>query len=87
MIIDVKDDLPVVGQIKEIYVVDNSNIIFSVQQFSTLYEEHYRAYVFQDDGVSRIIPLTKLFIYNPVHIHKSRTLDNFIILPHALCTL
>jgi len=87
VIIDVKDDLPVVGQIQEIYVIDNSDIIFNVQQFSTLYEEHYRAYVFQDDSVSRIIPLTKLFIHNAVHIYRTQTLNHFIILPHALCTL
>ena len=87
MIVDVTDDLPVIGQIEEIYVVDGSTIIFNVQQFSTLYEQHYRAYVLQDGGDNIIISLTKLFLHSPIHIHKSRTLHNFVILPHALCTL
>ena len=87
MIVDVDDDLPVVRQIEDIYVVDGSTIIFNVQQFSTLYEKHYQAYVLHDSGESIMIPLTKLFLHSPVHIHRSQTLHNFVILPHALCTL
>ena len=46
VIIEVKDDLPIIGNIQEIFVVvDNSVIIFKVEQFSTLYEEDYGAYV------------------------------------------
>lgn len=87
VIIEVKDDLPIVGKIQEIFVINGSLIIFKVEQFSTLYEEHYRAYVLQDDGVNKTVPLTKLYIHNPVHIHRSQTLHHFVILPHALCTL
>ena len=87
MIVDVTDDLPIIGQIEDIYVVDGSTIIFNVKQFSTLYEQHYRVYVLQDSGDNKIIPLTELFLHSPLHIHKSRTLHHFVILPHALCTL
>ena len=85
MIIEVKDDLPVIGKILEIFIIDGSLIIFKAKQFSTLYEEHYRAYVLQDDSVNKTFPLTKLFIHNPVYIHSSQTLQHFVILPHALC--
>ena len=87
MIIDVVNDLPIIGQIKDIYVVDGSTIIFGVRQFLTIYEQHYRAYVLQDGGDNVIVPLTKLFTHSPLHIHRSETLHNFVILPHALCTL
>ena len=87
MIVDVNDDLPIIGQIEDIYVVDGSTIAFNVQQFSTIYEQHYRAYVLQDSCDNIIIPLTKLFLHSPIHIHRSQTLHNFVILPHALCTL
>ena len=83
MIVDVIDDLPVIGQIKDIYVVEGSTIIFNVQQFSTLYEQHYRAYVLQDSGDNIKIPLTELFVHSPIHIHRSQTLHDFV----ALCTL
>lgn len=87
MIVDVTDDLPVIGQIEDIYVVEGSTVIFNVQQFSTLYEQHYRAYVLQDSGDNIMIPLTELFLHSPIHIHRSQTLHDFVILPHALCTL
>ena len=87
VIIEVKDDLPIIGNIQEIFVVDNSVITFKVEQFSTLYEDHYRAYVLQDDCINKTVPLSELFIHNPVHIHRSQTLGCFVILPHALCTL
>ena len=87
MIVDVEDDLPIIGQIENIYVVDGSNIILNVQLFSTLYEQHYRAYVLQDSDDNVMIPLSKLFLHSPVHIHRSQTLHRFVILPHALCTL
>lgn len=87
VIIDVKDDLPIIGQIEAIYLVDGSIVILDVQQFLTFYEQHYRAYVLQDEGDNVIIPLNKLFVHSPVHIRRSMTLHNFVIIPHALCTL
>lgn len=87
VIVEVNDDLPTVGEILEIFVIDSLHIIFKVEQFTTLYEEHFRAHVLQDEGVTKFVPLTKLFIHNPVHIHRSQTLHHFVILPHALCTL
>lgn len=87
VVVDVHDDLPIIGQIEDIYVVDGSTIIFNVHQFATLYEKHYRAYVLQDSDNNILIPLTNIFLHSPVHIHRSQTLHNFVILPHALCTL
>ena len=87
MIVDVQDDLPIIGQIEDIYVVDGSTIIFNVQQFWTVYEQHYRAYVLESSGDNAVIPLTKLFLHSPIHIRRSQTLHSFVILPHALCTL
>jgi len=36
VIVDVTDDLSIIEQIEDIYVVDGSTIIFNVKQFSTL---------------------------------------------------
>ena len=87
VIIDVQDDLPIIGQIEDIYVVDGSTIILSVQQFHTIYEQHYRAYVLQGSSENVLIPLSKLFLHSPIYIHRSQTLHHFVILPHTLCTL
>ena len=46
IIIYVEDDLPVVGQIEEIYVADKITIFLKVTQCLTYYEPHYRAYTF-----------------------------------------
>lgn len=46
IIIGVDDDLPVVGKIQDIYILDSKKILFCIKQFCTLYEPHYHAYTF-----------------------------------------
>jgi len=89
VIINVEDDLPIVGQIEEIYVADKTKIFFKITQYLTYYEPHYRAYTFRTDtqGCSKLILSTELFLPIVVHIRRSQTLGNHVILPHALCTL
>ena len=36
-------DLPTVGQISSIFVVNGNTVLFSVQMFSSVYVEHFRA--------------------------------------------
>lgn len=89
VIIDVEDDLPVVGQIEEIYVADNVKSFFKLNVYYTYYEPHYRVYTFRTDNpsFSKLILSQELFLPVVVHIRRSQTLGKHVILPHALCTL
>ena len=89
IIIYVEDDLPVVGQIEEIYVADKITIFLKVTQYLTYYDPHYRAYTFRTEipGCSKLLLSTELFLPVVVHIRRSQPLGNHVILPHALCTL
>ena len=89
VIIGIEEDLPIVGKIQDIYVIDGKKVIFSIKQFHTFYEEHYHAYTFQDNTevITKFISYEQLFLQSPVHIRRSQTLHTYIILPHVLCTL
>ena len=80
VIIDVEDDLPVVGQIEEIYVADNVKIFFKLNLYYTYYEPHYRAYAFRTDNLSfsKLILSQELFL-PVVHIRRSQTLGKHVI--------
>ena len=41
VILDVEHDLPVVGIIQDIYIVNEDKVIFCVDQSSTSYEPHF----------------------------------------------
>jgi len=88
VILDVEHDLPVVGIIQDIYIVNEGKVLFCVNQSSTLYEPHFRAYIVESDSCPRFICHLDLFIATPVYIRKSRVpdLSNIFVLPFALCT-
>ena len=88
---DVEHDLPVVGRIKDIHVINGNKILFHVKSFYTNFEPHFRAYLLQDDTdvLEKVVYLSDLFLQNPVHIRISQAVGShyFILLPYALCTL
>lgn len=81
------DDLPQIGCIQDVYVIDNDKVLFSVKKFSTTYEPHFRAYVLHEEDVTAFLYLTDVFVRTPVYIRTSRSVgsNKFVILPHALC--
>lgn len=90
VILDVKDDLPQVGCVQEIYIVNGSRIALRVKTFAaTYYEPHYRAYLLDEEEAIKLVYLNSLFLLTPVHIRTSHVLgtDKYIILPHSLCTV
>jgi len=89
VIIDVKHDLPIIGQIEAIYVVDNNKILLKVNQYWTNYEPHYRAYTLRTEvqKSTRLLLTMELFVPIVVHIRKTKTLKHHFILPYELCTL
>ena len=88
VILNVMDDLPTVGIIQNIYIVNGDRVTFNVDEFSTSYELHYRAYILQCSSSSRIVYHSDMFIHTTIHIHKSCVpdLSNVFVLPFALCT-
>jgi len=90
VIVDVEHDLPIVGQIQELYLVDGTRVAFHLKVYKTSYEPHFRAYLLQKQFTEKVLQLSNLFVETPVHIRKSQALGPhvfFIILPFALCTL
>ena len=85
-----KHDLPIVGTVLDIYVVNGDEVVFRIDQFSTSFEPHYRAYILDDHAsCSNTVLHSKLFIQTPIHIRKSsipELKNSFILLPFALCT-
>ena len=81
------DDLPQIGCVQDVYVIDNNQILFSVKKFSTTCEPHFRAYLLHEEDVTAFLYLTDVFVRTPVHICTSRSVgsNKFVILPHALC--
>ena len=91
IIYDVEHDLPIVGKIEDIYIIDGCRVLFNVKSYLTYYQPQFRAYLlYERTDIQRIfLYLSNLFIDTPVHIRRSQVLgtETFILLPYALCTL
>ena len=91
VIYDVENDLPVVGKVKDIYIIDGCKVLFSIKPYLTHYQPHFRVYLLSErtDVQEKFLYLSNLFIDTPVHIRQSQVLEThrFILLPYALCTL
>jgi len=89
VIIEVKHDLPVVGKIEDIYIINGSKVLFYLKLYTTHYEPHFRAYMLHKSSQRKFLYLCNIFIDTPVHIRKSRTLGTylFVLLPYTLCTI
>jgi len=87
VILDVKHDLPIAGVIQNIYTVDGDKVFFNVNQYSTVYEPHYRVYILEDKLCSQVTGYPELFTYVSLHIRKLRVTDfsDAFILPFGLC--
>ena len=89
VILEVKDDLPIVGVIQDIYLLNENKVMFKVDEHSTSFEPHYRAYILDNDPLSlKTVYHSDLFIQTSVHIRTSCISElstRYIILPYALC--
>ena len=90
VILNVKDDLPVVGVIQDVYLLNENKAILKVDEYLTSFNPHYHAYVLDNDLLSsKSVCHSDLFIQTSVHIHKSCIYElspYFVILPYALCS-
>ena len=49
LIVDVIDDMPMIGIIHKIVVLDDRTIIFCLNIYKCTYDAHYRAYILSDE--------------------------------------
>lgn len=86
-----EDDLPVVGCVHDIYIVNEFRVVFNTTKFTTTFEPHFRAYLLNEQVLedSTFIYQAELFSHTPVHIRRSQVLGltKYIILPHAVFAL
>ena len=89
VVVRVERDLPIIGQIKTINIINGSVVMFHLSLYSTLYQKHHRAYVIDEFLGETFVYHSTLFLHTPIHIRKSQVLptQQFVILPHILCTL
>jgi len=83
-------DLPIVGKIKQLLVINETDLAFVVIQYSTYYEKHFRAYILdQVTDDNKIVLHSNLFCNSPIHVCKSQTLSHrsFVLLPYFMCTM
>ena len=79
------------GCVHDIYIVNESKVVFNVTKFTTTFEPHFHAYLLNGQELedSTFVYQTELFMHSPVHIHRSQVLGltKYIILPHAIFAL
>ncbi len=86
VVYDMTDDLPKVGQITSIYVINHNTVIFAVKCFSSVYVEHFRAYTLHTLSCDKLVCVHDLLLPNPVHIRTASSLpgSKFVILPYHI---
>ena len=89
VIVEVQHDLPTVGIIRQIFIINGDTVIFTVDHYTTSFEPHYQAYILDETPFSSANILhSDLFIQQSVHIRTSNVYElssDFVILPYALC--
>ena len=83
-----EDDIPQVGQISHIYVVNGKTVVFKAQRFNSFYHSHFQCYCLrQVDEEPSFFLYDKLILKKPLHIRKPCILPghNVIILPYSIC--
>ena len=86
VIYDMTADLPKVGQVTSVFVVNDNTVVFEMNCFSSVYVEHFRAYTLQALNHEATITVHDLILPNPVHIRTASALPHHqsIILPHHI---
>ena len=48
VIYDAENDLPVDGEVQDIYIIDGDKVLFTVNPYNTYYESHFHAYLLSE---------------------------------------
>ena len=86
VIYDVENDLPAVGKVQDIHIVDGCKVLFSIKPYVTQYQPHFRAYLISErnDVQENFLYLSNLFIDSLVHIHQSGQKDLYYCHMHCV---
>ena len=71
VIYKIEDDLPFVGQITCILVVDSTKVFLEIACFSSYYNSHYRVYILEPLNINETILVSNLCLTSTVHIRKA----------------
>lgn len=85
VVFGMKNDLPQVGQITNLYVINSGTVLFRVIPFSCSWCPHFRGYALHEEpnGHDQLLYMSELVVHTPVHIRRPQALQTlFIILPH-----
>ncbi len=82
-------DLPEVGSVSAIYIVNGGTIVLKANCYSSVYVEHFRAYTLTALHSDALFFVNKLILPHPVHICTVSALPRCktIILPYHVNTL
>ena len=88
LVIQVKDDLLVFGELKEIYNVQ-CDIYFKVQTYTTLwFDEHFHAYVVEATPTETFVKSGELLTHEPLHFRSVKGLtkanQQAVVLKHHI---
>ena len=60
VITEVEHDLPVVGNIEDIYFLNEDKVLFDLRLYTTHYDSHFRAYVLHKTAQRKLLYLPDL---------------------------
>lgn len=84
-----KDDLPQIGQIVNIYIVEGNIVLFECECFTTTYNPHFRTYALRPLNLHANYFYHKLLFQHPLHIRSPRVSPStsIVILPYNLLAM
>ena len=79
-------DLPTVGKISSLLIINGDKLYFQVHLFSSVYNEHFRAYTLHPLDSEALISTDNLLSPHPIHIRTTSALPHHecIILSHHI---
>ena len=88
IVYSLENEMPVVGEIESIFIVNGEKVLFYVKCFSSIYFKHFHAFKLESLDTNKTLTIEELVLPSPVHI---RVVSSFpqqsIILPYHLGTL
>ena len=85
LVIQMKQDLPHIGKISTIYILNNDTIVFRVLPFYTQPLPHFQGYILHSppEQNQQLVYISQLAVHIPVHIRMPQSLPRrkFVILP------
>lgn len=80
-----QNDLPQIGLISDIYVLDKKNLVFKAFNYVTVYHPHFHAYsLSRSSSGPTYYCYDKLVLSKPIHIRQPRSLPHhdIVVMPY-----